>query len=113
QSILRGARCRERPTHPEPATRPAIAPAAGGSLPGAGRPRRSSGHPQSPSSPRSSDLGCTFSGPNPYTSPFNVFGPLTFCLIFGVQSIFSVVIPPMSDCSGYGGSAKKGETGVT
>src|SRR5439155_282427 len=85
-ALLRGGRCRETPTLPELATRPATVLAAGGLLPDAGRPRRSSGHPQSPSSPRSSDLGCTFSGPNPYTSPFNVFGPLTFCLIFGVQS---------------------------
>src|SRR5207247_602040 len=35
---------------------------------------------------RSSDRGDKQLGPNPYLSPFTVFGPLTCCLIFGVHS---------------------------
>src|SRR5206468_4086805 len=42
---------------------------------------------------RSSDRDCKLIGPNPFLAPFNVFGPLTFCLNFGVHSTSS--LPPL------------------
>src|SRR5215469_3613577 len=76
----------ERPTRPGPATRHASGPTDVGSILVAVPLRRWADRHQSLAWPQSSDRGCKFVGPNPYTSPFNVFGPLTSCLIFGVQS---------------------------
>src|SRR5260370_4736827 len=42
---------------------------------------------------RSSDRDCKQIGPNPFLTPFNVFGPLTSCLTFGVHSSLSTPCP--------------------
>src|ERR1043166_4470320 len=83
---LPGGQCRETPDHLARAIRCASDPTGAGSIPTAARPHRSCGHYRSLASPQSLVRGCRFFGPNPYLSPFNVFGPLTFCLIFGVHS---------------------------
>src|SRR5262249_39342027 len=60
----------------------ASAPAASGSVPVAWRPQRSCAHDRSLAWPQPSSRGCKLVGLNPYLSPFNVFGPLTFVCHF-------------------------------
>src|SRR5882724_7813749 len=86
QATRHDGRCQETPDHPERATHHASDPTDAGSTPIAVRPRRLCGRYRFLASPRSSVRGCRFFGPNPYLSPFNVFGPLTLCLTFGVHS---------------------------
>src|SRR5882724_5516851 len=89
QATRHDGRCQETPDHPERATHHASDPTDADSTPIAVRPHRWCGRYRFLASPRSSVRGCRFFGPNPYLSPFNVFGPLTLCLIFGVHSTSS------------------------
>src|SRR5690349_9899361 len=88
-------RCRGMPVLPWRATHSATDPADGGLTPIVERLQLVFVRYRLLAWPRFSTRGCRLVGPNPFLTPFNVFGPLTSCLIFGVHSMHSTPAPSL------------------
>jgi len=79
------AQYQETPIPLSRATLHASAPAVSGSVDMSAQFRRRQSRRPVRAWRRSSDRDCKLIGPNPFLTPFNVFGPLTLCLSIGVH----------------------------